>query len=207
MFSCLCSYKSGDACYYVGLCAVTNTPNQVSVPNSPDITEDSGNKEFMAWYTCPGENEGCECEEGESIPELTSEGEWDEWHVSLGSCIRFTDLMNLEVYQSDSEGTDLKAFTREITLNKCGEIISISQESETILNIPCCDGEGGCDDDFLNEYKLTDADGTEYTLRRISPNCNDWYSVETSGAAPRSITGACTGTQRECSVSRKSRIR
>ncbi len=69
-------------------------------------------------------------------------------------------------------------------LDKCGEIISISQESETILNIPCCDGEGGCDDDFLNEYKLTDADGTEYTLRRFSPNCNDWYSVETFGSGP-----------------------
>ena len=143
----MCNYESGDACYYVGLCVVTNTPNQLSVPNSPDITEDSGNKEFMAWYTCPGENEGCECDDGESIPELTSEGDWDDWHVSLGSCIRFTDLMNLEVYQSDSEGTDLKAYTREITLNKCGEIISISQESETILNIPCCTDDDDDDPD------------------------------------------------------------
>lgn len=148
----MCNYEYGDACYYVGLCVVTNTPNQLSVPNSPDITEDSGNKEFMAWYTCPGENEGtCECDDGVSIPEL---GSTSEWVVEDDQCVRFTDLTNLEVYQSDSEGTDLKAYTREITLNKCGEIISISQESETVLNIPCCTddpdddnedpGDGGC---------------------------------------------------------------
>lgn len=144
----MCNYESGDACYYVGLCVVTNTPNQLSVPGGPDITEDSGNKEFMAWYTCPGENTGnCDCDYGQSIPELTSEGDWDDWHVSLGSCIRFTDLTNLEVYQSDEEGTDLKAYTREITLNKCGEIISISQESETTISIPCCTDDDDYDDD------------------------------------------------------------
>lgn len=159
----MCNYKSGDACYYVGLCAVTNTPNQVSVPNSPDITEDSGNKEFMAWYTCPGEGETevCDCEEGVSIPELTSES---EWHVSLGSCIRFTDLMNLEVYQSDSDGTDLKAFTREITLNKCGEVISISQKSETILSIPCCNGDPDPDPDPDDGCQMTGWAGKPATV-------------------------------------------
>ena len=185
----MCNYEYGDACYYVGLCVVTNTPNQLSVPNSPDITEDSGNKEFMAWYTCPGENEGtCECDDGVSIPEL---GSTSEWVVEDDQCVRFTDLTNLEVYQSDSEGTDLKAYTREITLNKCGEIISISQESETVLNIPCCDGEetSTCEDGFLDVYTLTDADGVEFTLRRhpqklgdgVAINCPTWYSEETFG--------------------------
>tara|TARA_A100001037_G_scaffold298590_1_gene322595 strand:- start:1000 stop:2004 length:1005 start_codon:yes stop_codon:yes gene_type:complete len=122
----MCNYASvSDACYYVGLCVVTNTPNQVGVPASPDLTSDSGTKEFMAWFTCPGEG-GTSCipDGSETLVPHVSDVSWND--PSLGS---------------DGVKTHVITFTKkELVFDSCGGYIrSDSASPEEITIKECCD--------------------------------------------------------------------
>lgn len=118
-----------DNCYYVGLCAYTDTISQVEAPASPDITKDSGRKEFLAWYTCPN------CPTCPSS--ISALGASSTWTVSLGNCTKFDELMSVSA-ESDSEGTTLTFKKREFSINSCGEVINISAETSFDIEIPCC---------------------------------------------------------------------
>ena len=210
----MCNYASeSDACYYVGLCVVTNTPNQVEVPASPDLTSDSGTKEFMAWFTCPGDAD-CACDG--SAEELISGG-IDEsspdtsWKVSLGACVWYNQLMSVSIYSHTSAGTNLLTKTRAFTLNKCGEIINIGKEVENQILIPCECADDDCPasaDECLTSNGITDAStytltdnstglqgnagGGPYTLTRPMGNCIVWEHSSSGWTLTRSFSGTAS---------------
>lgn len=168
----MCNYASvSDACYYVGLCVVTNTPNQVEVPASPDITSDSGTKEFMAWFTCPGEG-GTSCipDGSETFVPHVSDVSWND--PSLGS---------------DGVKTHVITFTKkELVFDSCGGYVrSDSASPEEITIKECCEEEE--EEDPCTQYPEDDATytltdntsfgpGGNHTLTRTYPQCDFWDS-------------------------------
>lgn len=169
----MCNYASvSDACYYVGLCVVTNTPNQVEAPASPDITSDSGTKEFMAWFTCPGEG-GTSCipDGSETLVPHVSDVSWN--NPSLGA---------------DGVKTHVITFTKkELVFDSCGGYVrSDSASPEEITIKECCEEgdppESPCGDGLPDTFTFTPTGGAPVTLTR-DPNlggtgmgCNQWWS-------------------------------
>lgn len=167
----------GD-CRWFGMCVVANELHQFNPGGENSV-------EFIIWGG--GDCDDCECDPvslGVSLGTRVGVSLGTSWGVSLGSCVWFNNTMSISIYSSDSTGTTLLTKLRAFTLNKCGEVIHIGEEEEHQLLIPCCGEEDGCDDDFLEEYTLTDANGTQYTLNRHFPNCNDWFSLEKFGSDP-----------------------
>ena len=160
---------------------------------------DSGDsRDIVVWVGC---HQSCECDPTQSISELGT-----SWAVSIAnSCVLFNNTMSISIYSSDSEGTTLLAKTRAFTLNKCGEIINIGAESEHQLLIPCCSpwDESLCEDGFLDNYTLTEPDGSTHTLTRTPStnsygtvvNCISWYSpTDSNGNYSWVLTKTLTST-------------
>ena len=184
----------GTDCAWLAVCVTVDGMLQKEDPHAPEVAKSEVvtissqsvvRREFMVWnacseYSCP------EC----SLP-ISTLGDSSTWAVSLGTCTKFDDLMSVSAV-TGSEGTTLTFKKREFSINSCGEVISISAESDVEILVPCCSPWDG-DENWMGceEYdtmpgtitlKITDGVGTtNYTLYKYTESAFCRYVRDPTG--------------------------
>lgn len=148
------SYK--DACYYVGMCVLTDGIAQVENPiaglkiASSTINGADTIKQFIAWDTCGGETVDIEGHTGDVVESRLGAPSYE------ASCSNDTTLVTLTFPVFNKTLTFEDGLLKEVSEESQGESLS------TILNLPCC-----CDDEECRENVTFILSNTDSTLQNF----------------------------------------